>query len=167
MKGVIEQVSISRGGVPKLAVPAAAIGPLGLEGDLHRNMKHHGGPRKAVLLASAEIIDELRAEGFDLSAGSLGENLTVRGIDFSQLREGMRFRAGSAVLELTQLRQPCATLDVYNSPGRRIQNLLYDARAKSGDPGSACWAKGGFYARVAMDGAVRPGDIVELIDIAV
>jgi len=164
MQGRIEQVSVSKGGVPKVAVPEAWAGPLGLEGDSHRNPQHHGGPRKAVLLVSREDLDELRGEGFEVGAGSLGENLTVRGIDFRQLRAGMRMRAGDAVIELTQLRQPCATLDIYNGGGRRIQSRLSDARAKDGDCSSERWAKGGFYAAVIVSGTVRPGDILELLD---
>jgi MOSC domain-containing protein YiiM len=166
MRGIIEQVSLSKGGVPKWAVEQAWIGPLGLDGDLHRNLKHHGGPRKAVLLLSAEVLDQLRAEGFDVFAGCLGENLTIRDVDFAQLRPRMRLRAGGAILELTQLRQPCATLDDYNRDGLRIQNRLYDARAKAGDTSSECWAKSGFYASVIEPGFVRPGDILELFDAA-
>ncbi|MBE0660172.1 MAG: MOSC domain-containing protein [Bryobacteraceae bacterium] len=165
MTGIIEQVSISRGGIPKTAVPEAWIGATGLDGDGHRNPKYHGGPLKAVLLLSADVLDELRAEGFDVSPGSLGENLTIRGLDFGQLRTGMRFRAGGAIVRLTSLRQPCATLDIFNSPGLRIQNRLYDALAKSGDPASPNWAKGGFYASVEAPGFVRPDDILELADL--
>jgi MOSC domain-containing protein YiiM len=165
MTGIIEQVSISLGGVPKTAISEAWIGALGLDGDSHRNPKHHGGPLKAVLLISAEVLDQLRAEGFDVSPGSLGENLTIRGIDFRLLRPGMRFRAGGAVLQLTTLRQPCATLDIFNSPGLRIQPRLYDALAKSGDPASPNWANGGFYASVLAPGFVRPDDILELADL--
>lgn len=164
MTGVIQQVNISRGGIPKTAVPEAWIGPLGLDGDAHRNLKHHGGPPKAVLLVSSGDLDELLAAGFEVSPGSLGENLTIRGVDFRQLRPGMRFRAGGAVLQLTTLRQPCATLDSFNRAGMRIQTSLYDALAKSGDPASPNWAKGGFYASVVSPGFVRPDDILELAD---
>lgn len=164
MTGVIEQVSISPGGIPKTAVPEAWIGPLGLDGDAHRNLKHHGGPLKAVLMVSSEELDELRTAGFEVFPGSLGENLTIRGIDFRQLRPGMRFRAGGAILSLTTLRQPCATLDIFNRAGLRIQTRLYDDLANSGDPASPNWARGGFYASVVSPGFVHPDDILELAD---
>ena len=167
LRGEIIQVSVSKGGIPKLAVPEAYCAPLGLEGDAHRNPRYHGGPRKALLLVSAEDLERLRAKGFGVSPGSLGENLTVRGVDFRQLRSGMRFRAGGAVVELTTLRTPCETLDVFNADGARIQEHLHDERCKAGDASSSRWAVGGFYASVAQPGLVRAGDILELVDVAV
>jgi MOSC domain-containing protein YiiM len=167
LRGRILQVSLSKGGIPKLAVPSAWAESLGLEGDVQRDMQIHGGPRRALLLISAEVLAELRADGFPVSPGSLGENLTVTGLDFRELRAGMRFRAGGAIIELTKPRAPCANLDVYNSPGRRIQERLYDAQAKAGDPASPCWARGGFYAAVAASGLIQAEDILELLDLAV
>jgi len=167
LRGVIHQVSVSGGGVPKLAVPAAFAHPLGLEGDDQRNKKYHGGPLQALLLISLEDLAELHEAGFPVAPGSLGENLTISGVDFRQLRAGMRFRAGAAIIELTKLRQPCATLDVYNLVDRRIQPLLQDAQAKQGDPASPVWARGGFYAAVREPGLIRQGDILELADLAV
>lgn len=167
LRGIIHQVSLSPGGIPKLAIPEAFAGPLGLEGDNQRNKKYHGGPLQALLLVSLEDLDFLRAAGFPVLPGDLGENLTIQGLDFRQLRSGMRFRAGAALLELTKLRQPCATLDPYNRPGHRIQPLLMDTLAKAGDPSSPCWARGGFYASVLQPGPVRHGDILELADLAV
>lgn len=162
MRGEIIQVSASKGGVPKLPLPKAWAGPLGLEGDAHRNTQIHGGPRKAILLIAAEDLDALRAEGFPVTPGALGENLTVQGIDFRQLRAGQRFTAGDAVLELTQLRQPCRTLEVYNDgqPGA-IQQAVFD---KDAPPGSPKWARCGFYARVLRAGLISTGAIIALVD---
>ncbi len=168
MRGVITQVSISKGGLPKYAVAEAWAGPLGLEGDLHKHTKFHGGPRKALLIVSLEDVETLARAGFPLSAGSLGENLTVSGIDFRQLRAGQRFLAGGAVIELTTLRQPCDSLSVYNTAGHpSIQSHLYDERCKAGDATSPRWAMGGFYAAVVQAGSMRPGDIISLADYTV
>lgn len=165
MRGKITQVSISKGGLPKLAVGEAWAGALGLEGDVQRNRKYHGGPEKAVLLVSAEDLAELAAAGFPVGPGDLGENLTVEGIDFRQLRAGQRFLAGGAVLELTRLRQPCANLNGYSSPGgKTIHGSLYDDRCKAGDVMSPRWAKGGFYAAVVEGGLIRTGDAIALAD---
>lgn len=163
--GVVHQVSISKGGVPKLSVPEAQATPLGLEGDGHNHPEFHGGPARALLLVSLEDLEALRAEGFPVFAGALGENLTIRGIDFRKLRSGQRFVVGGAAIELTTLRQPCHTLDVYNpSADTLIQKRLYDARARAGDATSPVWAMGGFYASVVQRGLINTGATIALAD---
>jgi MOSC domain-containing protein YiiM len=165
LQGVIHQVSISKGGVPKLGVPEAWANPLGLEGDGHHHPQFHGGPLKALLLISLEDLEALRAEGYPVFPGALGENLTVSGIDFRRLRSGQRFVVGDAAIELTTLRVPCHTLDVYNpGAGLLIQNRLFDSLAKAGDPSSPVWAKGGLYASVVQRGLISTGATIALAD---
>lgn len=155
MTGHIAQINISRGGVPKRPIPEGVITPLGLEGDSCAHPQIHGGPNQAILLLAAETIDELIAAGYPLYYGALGENLTTRGLDRKQLRIGQTLRAGTALLEITKLRAPCSTLDVY---GPAIQQELYDKKVKAGDHTSPRWGKGGFYARVLEPGRVRESD---------
>ena len=159
MRGTILQVNVSRGGVPKRPVTEAWIRTGGLDGDSWAHPRFHGTPNQKVLLITAESIAEVNAFGYSLFNGALGENLTVDGLDRSALRTGQRFRAGAALIELTKLRRPCATLDVYG-PG--IQSHLMDKQARDGDPASPVWARGGFYARVLEEGLVQPGDIIAL-----
>ncbi len=59
----VRQVNVSSGGVPKLPVPVARVGRLGLEGDDHADRTEHGGPFRAVCLYSIEAIERVRAEG--------------------------------------------------------------------------------------------------------
>jgi MOSC domain-containing protein YiiM len=161
MVGAVLQVNISRGGVPKRPVPEAFLGPLGLEGDAVAHPKSHGGPEKAILLVSSEAIEELRARGFPVFPGALGENLTTAGLDRLGMRPGQRYRVGDAVIELTRLRQPCRTLDVYG-PG--IQAAVYDEKVKAGDPSSPRWGLAGFYASVVTTGRVSQGCPIALLD---
>jgi len=140
------------------------ITSLGLEGDSFAHPNIHGGPNQRVLIIVAEVIDDLVARGSPVFYGALGENLTVRGIDAGALRAGQTWRAGDALLELTRIRQPCATLDVYRSAdGRPIQDEIYDAAVKQGDPTSPLWARSGFYASVRRAGMVSPGAPFELL----
>lgn len=158
--GEVIQVSISKGGVPKLPVAEAEAGPLGLRGDVQRNTQVHGGPLQALLLISAENIETMQREGWPVFHGALGENLTVRGIDFRRIRSGQRFRVGEAIIEITKRRAPCQTLNVY---GTGIQRAYYDAQCRDHDPASPKWGMTGFYASVIHSGTIRTGDAVTLL----
>lgn len=161
MNGTLLQINGSRGGLPKRAVN----GPVmltreGLEGDMHRNLKYHGGPDKAVLMVAMEDLEVLQALGYPVYAGALGENLTVSGLDRARWRAGQRYRVGEdAVIELTTLRTPCLNLNVY---GAAIKDEVFDAGCRAGDPNTEKWARGGFYARVVHGGLVVAGARVEL-----
>ena len=160
MEGTIVQVNISHGGLPKRAIDEGWITPLGIEGDVQAHPGIHGGPLQAILIVSAEVVDVLIERGYPLFYGAMGENLTTRGLDRRALRFGQRLRAGDATIELTRMRQPCATLNVYG-PG--LQAAMYDARVVKGDPESPLWGLSGFYASVVEPGTVRPGDAVYLV----
>ena len=125
MTGTIAQVSIGPGGVPNHGIGEGMLAVNGIVGDAWR-YPFHGGPMSAILLITSEGINLLTAQGFPLYAGALGENLTTRGLDRCLLRPGQRFRAGQAIIQLTQVRLPCDTLSVY---GTGIQAAMYDARA--------------------------------------
>jgi MOSC domain-containing protein YiiM len=156
MIGTVLQVNVSQGGIPKRPIPAGELTAAGVAGDSWR-YRFHGGPKQAVLLITIEGIEELIAQGFPLSPGALGENLTTRGLDRRALRFGQRLQVGTAVIELTTMRQPCATL---NGLGSGIQAAMYDARVVKGDHESPLWGLSGFYASVVQPGIVRPGDDV-------
>jgi len=160
MEGTIVQVNISPGGLPKRAIAVAMITPLGVEGDVHAHPEIHGGPRKAILLIAAEVVDDLAARGFPVFYGALGENLTTRGIDVRDLRIGDQIRAGGARLEITQPRGPCTALDIY---GDTLKYQLFDKQVKALDYTSPRWGMSGFYASVVSPGPVGPGDIMAVV----
>lgn len=161
LTGTLKQINRSRGGLPKRAVHGPVmLSEISVEGDHWRNLVYHGGPNKAVLMASAEFIDELAGRAFPVFYGAIGENLTVSGLDPHLWRTGQRYRFGrEAVIELTTLRTPCSNLDIY---GPAIKSELYDAQCKAGNVASLRWAHGGFYARVVVPGMIQAGDAVVL-----
>ena len=160
MTGSILQINVSPSGVPKRPVPEAIVTPEGIQGDSWAHPDIHGGPNQAVLLITSEGIDELIAQGYSVYPGALGENLTTKGLDRRQLRVGQRYRTGEVILELTKIRTPCTTLDLYNPS---IKLAVYDAQVHAGDPSSPRWGLSGFYARVLKAGVVRPRDIIVLV----
>lgn len=134
---------------------------LGVEGDAHRGVtvKHRSRVKadptqpnlRQVHLIHEELHDELRAGGFDVAPGRMGENVTTRGIDLLGLPTGTRVALGdSAVVEITGLRNPCAQLDGFQ-PGLRAAVLDRDA-----DGGLI--RKSGVMGIVIAGGEVRPGD---------
>jgi MOSC domain-containing protein YiiM len=159
--GSILQINISEGGVPKLPIAEARVTPFGIEGDRHAHPEIHGGPNKALLWICEEAIQELKSLGYPLYAGALGENLTTRGVDRRGLRIGQRWRAGGVVMELTKVRAPCQTIQVY---GPNIGTAVYDQSVRSGDWSSPRWGLSGFYASVIQPGSIRTGDSLVLLD---
>lgn len=153
MTGSIQQINISPGGIPKRELSPASLSFAGIEGDAWRNLKYHGGPTQALLLIGQEVLEELKVYGYPVYPGALGENLTTLGLDYSQLRAGQQWQAGSqCLIELTKLREPCRTLDVYNQDHlSKIQTILKNE------------ARGGWYARVVRSGMLFPGDKLRLV----
>lgn len=137
------------------------IAGLGVDGDAHAGatVKHRsrvardpGQPNlRQVHLIHAELFDELRAAGFAVGAGDLGENVTTRGLDLLSLPAGTRLRlGGEAVVEITGLRNPCVQLD-------RFQQGLTAAVLDRDGEGHLV-RKSGVMAVVVAGGEVRPGD---------
>jgi MOSC domain-containing protein YiiM len=157
----VVQLNVSRGGLPKRAIAEAEVTVRGISGDAFKHPEMHGRPHQALLLITSEGIDELCAQGFPLFYGALGESVTTAGLDRRGLRCGQRYRIGGVIAELTEVREPCASLNVYG-PG--LQHAIYDSAAAMGDHTSPRWGLSGFYASVLQPGAIRPGDPIQLLE---
>jgi MOSC domain-containing protein YiiM len=158
--GTILQVNVSPGGLPKRPIDEGFIGPLGIEGDVHAHPQIHGGALQAILIIASETVEELKARGYPLFYGAMGENLTTRGLEIRDIRIGDQIRAGGALLEITKPRGPCTALDVY---GDTLKTVVYDARVKARDHSSPRWGMSGFYASVVEPGPVRAGDPIRVV----
>ena len=154
MSGRIVQISVSPGGVPKTPVPSADVTSIGLEGDAHRDLEHHGGPDRAVCLFSLEQIQALQAEGHPVGPGALGENVTIEGIDWRRVVPGVRLKlGGQLLLEITRYTSPCLNIRPAFSHGD------YARVSEKRHPG---WSR--VYARVLMAGRIQTGDSVVLAE---
>ena len=136
---------------------------IGVEGDVHAGatVKHLSRIRRdptqpnlrQVHLIHAELHDELRARGFEVAPGQMGENVTTRGLDLLGLPAGARLGLGrEAVIEITGLRNPCKQLD-------GIQSGLMKATLDRDADGELI-RKAGVMGVVAAGGDVQPGDPV-------
>jgi MOSC domain-containing protein YiiM len=160
MTGQIIQINISPGGLPKRPILEGLIKHGGIEGDSWAHPRIHGGPNQAVLIIASEVIDKLKAKGYPVYPGALGENLTTEGLDPALWRAGQQYRVGEAVIELTKVRAPCNSLNVY---GPSIKDEIYDSVVKAKDPSSLRWALSGFYAKVVRPGLIFPGNVIALL----
>jgi hypothetical protein len=106
-EGVVVQLSRSGGGVPKLAVASLDVGFGGAGGDVQRSKKHHGAPWQALCIWSTEAIEELNAAGHRLSPGATGENVTVSGLPWADVRAGVRLELGEVLCEVNVFALPC------------------------------------------------------------
>ncbi len=122
------------------------LGKENLVGDAQADLKNHGGPDKAVLGYSLEHYNQWREElGRPMLPGSFGENFTITGMNEDSVCVGDRFRIGTAVVEVSQPRQPCWKL----SRLWGIANLDELVRQTG---------RTGWYFRVLEEGDVGVGD---------
>src|SRR5688572_5930141 len=108
--GLLRSINVSDGGVPKLPKPECVIRGSGLQGDRQRDLEYHGGPDRAVCLFSEDLIQKLREEGHPIAAGTIGENLTLAGVDWAAMTPGSRVEVGEVELELTDYAPPCRNI---------------------------------------------------------
>ncbi len=145
--GVVSQISASDGGVPKQAVAQAEIGRRGVVGDRQQARRHHGRPWQALCLWSDEVIAELADEGHEIRAGAAGENVTLRGIDWSVLQAGSIIDLGEVVVQVSAPAVPCSKNNQWfaDNDSSRIDHDLH--------PGFSRW-----YASVLRPGSLAVGD---------
>ena len=149
-EGYILQLNCSNGGVPKLAVEEAMLTPLGLAGDYQAKRKIHGGPERALCLYPIELIRQLQTEGHPIFPGSIGENVTVAGLDWSTLIPGIRLALGhEAVIEISSYTNPCKSIAASFNDG------AFKRISQTNNPG---WSR--LYARVLQPGRLTAGQPV-------
>lgn len=138
---------------------------LGVDGDAHSGVtvKHRSRVKRdptqpnlrQVHLIHAELHDELNAQGFNVSAGQMGENITTRGVDLLGLPTGTRLHLGKeAVVEVTGLRNPCYQLDDFQQ-GLLQACLDHDAEGN-------LIRKTGVMGIVLVGGEVFPNDSIRV-----
>ncbi|MBB3224980.1 MOSC domain-containing protein [Pseudoduganella umbonata] len=154
---------LSRTGHPNVAsgiVKSARPGPVrlsltGLEGDEQGDRAYHGGLEKAVHHYAGEHYAMWAARWPDspvpLVPGAFGENVATFGMTEANVHIGDVFRLGSALLQVSQGRQPCWKLN------RRFGRD--DAAAAMQGSGRTGW-----YYRVLEEGVIARGNRFELAE---
>ncbi|MBY6242751.1 MOSC domain-containing protein [Methylosinus sp. Sm6] len=144
-------------GIAKTAAPAPwRIGDTGLDGDRQGDLVHHGGAEKALHHYPRDhyarwIEEEPALAGSLATAPAFGENISTFGLTEADVCVGDVFALGSAIVQVSQGRQPCWKLNAHftrKDMARRVQ--------ESG--------RTGWYYRVLREGIVQPGDRLERIE---
>jgi MOSC domain-containing protein YiiM len=126
---------------------------LGLDGDAQAETRHHGGESQAINVYPSEHYDYWRETPAlaSMRGGAFGENFTTAGLDERTVCLGDVFRAGEALVEISQPRGPCYKLN------RRWQYPDLQRRAED-------TYRFGWYFRVREEGRVQAGDALVLIE---
>nr|WP_236549195.1 MULTISPECIES: MOSC domain-containing protein [Novosphingobium] len=139
-------------------VPVAGpirVGRLGLEGDEQADLAVHGGPDKAIHHYPHDHYAFWREAigGHELLSnyGAFGENIATEGLTEDTICVGDRWRMGTALVEVSQGRQPCWKLD-HRFGGAAVNAGVVRSR------------RAGWYYRVLEDGEVAAGDRMVLAE---
>ncbi len=120
-------------------------------GDEQADRTVHGGYDKAVYAYAVEDTRWWEAElGRGIGPGGFGENLTVEGLRLVDSVVGERWRAGTAVLEVSEPRLPCWKL------GLRMGDASFPRRFTRA-------ARPGTYLRIVESGDIAAGDEVRVL----
>jgi MOSC domain-containing protein YiiM len=164
--GTIAQVRIGRvapldgSGTPTAfrkqpAAGAVAVHWLGLAGDEVGNRRVHGGPDKAIYAypsaGYAPWAADMPALAARFVAGAMGENLVVDGLDEASVHLGDVIRAGTATLQVAQIREPCSVLAAAYASKAVVRRMTASGRC-------------GWYCRVLEEGAIAAGDAHSIIE---
>ena len=154
--GAAELPSGKQSGIRKIPLAGiVTIGERGIAIDEQVNRIHHGYPAMALHHFPYETYAWLRHHFGALerlgSAGSMGENISTRGLTEHDVFIGDRFRLGTVVIEVSQPRQPCATIEEHLQTRGVVKALVAAARS-------------GWFYRVLEPGEARAGDRLERIE---
>lgn len=155
-------VSVSRSDEHAFSKPTCQairlLAGIGVEGDAHAGVTVQHRSRHAALpnLRQVHLIQEELLTELDLAPGTLGENVTTRGIDLLSLSDGTMLHLGDdAVVQLTGLRTPCVQIDRYR------KGLMTQVMTRTAEGAAAFRA--GVMSVVVSPGVVRAGDLVHVV----
>ena len=144
-QGKIVAVSISdRKGEKKHNVSEALLRPNhGLDQDAHAGDWH-----RQVSLLDMQSIARIREKGLDVEPGNFAENITTDGIRLWELPIGTRLQLGETIIvEVTQIGKEC-----------------HSRCAIFHQVGDCVMPREGIFAKVIIEGSVRPGDAIAVLD---
>lgn len=128
------------------------LGKIDVKKDTVIDRKHHGGIHKACYLFSANQYPYWKNlyPNLDWNWGMFGENLTIDNMDDSKIRIGSIYKIGTALVQVTQPREPCYKFGIRFENQKIIKEFI-----DKGFPGT--------YVKVLEEGIVTTGDQLILV----
>ncbi|WP_419212234.1 MOSC domain-containing protein [Maribacter sp. X9] len=123
------------------------LGKIEVKDDTVIDRVHHAGINKACYLFSSDYYDYWKKvyPQLEWHWGMFGENLTISGLDESEIRVGDIYKIGNALVQVSQPREPCYKLGIrfgnqkilkefiaHNHPGTYVK-ILEEDHVKAGD----------------------------------
>ena len=123
-----------------------------VRGDEVSDRRVHGGEYKACYLFSVDYYPYWQNlyPNLDWNYGMLGENLTVSDLDESNITIGSIYKIGSALVQVTQPREPCYKFGVKFGNQDVLKQFIEHRHP-------------GFYVRVLEEGHVQTDDEIILV----
>lgn len=140
------------GGVPKHRVDKITIANNKVVEDTQAWAEGHAKPIRAVTLFSIEKIKELQALGHSIDIGTTGENITVSGGDWGNLKSDDTLVIGSAILQLTFTAPPCMKI------AKSFIDNNYRTMDGDRNPGFGRWC-----AQIIKEGEIEIGDDIVVL----
>jgi MOSC domain-containing protein YiiM len=145
--------TVVQSGIYKNPVDGALfVTEFGVSGDAQADLVNHAGPDKAACVYPSEHLPywaERLSKPF--TYGAFGENFSTQGLLESGVCIGDVYSIGTAIMQISQPRQPCFKL-----------------AAKHGEKRMALWVQDagftGFYFRCLEPGEVAAGNAIDLLD---
>jgi len=124
-----------------------------VENDNVIDRKYHGGKDKACYIYSGLHYPDwkIKYPNLDWQYGMFGENLTISNFNESEINIGDIFKLGSALVQITQPRQPCFKLGIRLNNSNAVKTFVNEE-------------KPGAYVRIIEPGKVKTGDTMQLIE---
>ncbi len=141
------------GGVPKLPVDTLVVTDTGCVGDRQNDLKHHGGPTRAVCLLLDSVLSRLISEGHPIGPGSTGENILIDGLEPDSFTTGVVLDFETVTLEITGPAPPCKTIKA------SFLNEGFTALSHKRDASQTRW-----YASVVKAGTLNVGQPVSILN---
>ncbi len=108
IEGLVNGLHVSNGGVPKRSVESVQVEMQGIVGDEQATRKHHGRPWQALCLWSTEVVERLAYEGHPIEDGNAGENISIVGLDWTEVLPGAQICIGDMLCEISVYALPCS-----------------------------------------------------------